>query len=195
MAQWPTGTVTFLCTDIEGSTRLWERDRAAMRVAVARQLAILESLIAVHHGVLYKTIGDGIQAAFASAEEALRAAVDAQRALLQETWADPPGPLRVRMALHAGEATPQDGDYLAAPLTRLARLLAIGHGGQILLTQAVQQLTRGALPAQVTLRDLGEHRLQDLLEPERVFQLLHPALPADFPPLTSLNARPTNLPR
>src|SRR3954454_23848507 len=131
MPDLPSGTVTFLCTDIEGSTALWERDRAAMREAVARQLAILHSLIAAHHGILYKTIGDGTQVAFASAEDALRAAVATQRALLQETWPDPPGPLQVRMALHAGEAVP-DGrdDYLAAPLNRLSRLLAAGHGGQ-----------------------------------------------------------------
>src|SRR3954447_19790348 len=94
----PRGTVTFLFTDIEGSTALWERDRAAMREAVARLLAILHSLIAAHHGVLFKTIGDGTQAAFASAEDALRAAVAAQRALLQETWPNPPGPVQVRMA-------------------------------------------------------------------------------------------------
>ena len=144
MAELPSGTVTFLFTDIEGSTALWERDRAAMRAAVDRQLAILQSLITAHHGVLFKTVGDGTQAAFASAEDALRAAVAAQRALLQETWTDPPGPGRVRMALHAGEAEPDErGDYLAASLNRLARLLAIGHGGQVLLTQAVQQLTRG----------------------------------------------------
>ena len=89
----------------------------------------------------------------------------------------------------------QRGDYLAAPLNRLSRLLATGHGGQVLLTQAVQQLTRGALPAGAALRDLGEHRLRDLLEPERVFQLLHPDLPAEFPPLKSLDTRPNNLPR
>src|SRR4051794_20656613 len=180
----PSGTVTFLFTDIEGSTALWEQDRAAMREAVERQLAILHSLIAAHHGVLFKTVGDGTQAAFASAEDAVHAAVAAQRALRQETWTDPPGPVRVRMALHAGEAAPDErGDYQAVSLNRLARLLAIGHGGQILLTQAVQQLTRGDLPAQVTLRDLGEHRLRDLLEPERVYQLVHPELPEEFAPL------------
>src|SRR4051812_10492532 len=139
MADLPSGTVTFLFTDIEGSTGLWERDRTAMREAVARHLAILHSLIAAHHGALYKTVGDGTQAAFASAEDAARAAVAAQRALLAEAWADPPGALRVRMALQAGEATPQDSDYLAAPPNRLSRLLAVGHGGQIVLTQAVQQ--------------------------------------------------------
>src|ERR671911_3085909 len=196
MTNLPSGTVTFLFTDIEGSTALWERDRQAMAAAVDRQLAILHSLITAHHGVLYKTVGDGTQAAFGTAEDALRAAVASQRALLAEAWTEPPGPLRVRMALHAGEAAPDaHGDYLAAPLNRLARLLATGHGGQILLTQTVQQLTRGALPPSTELRDLGEHRLRDLLEPEHVFQLLHPHLPGDFPPLSSLDARPHNLPR
>src|SRR5215207_5834260 len=191
----PSGTVTFLFTDIEGSTALWERDRAAMREAVDRQLAILHSLIAAHHGVLFKTIGDGTQAAFRTAEEALRAAVASQRALLAEDWGEI-GPIRVRMALHAGEAIPDaHGDYLAAPLNRLSRLLATGHGGQILLAQTVQQLTRGALPAGTTLQDLGEHRLRDLLEPEHVYQLRHPDLPDQFPPLKSLENRPNNLPR
>src|SRR3954471_21993182 len=106
MTDLPRGTVTFLFTEIAGATALWERDRAAMQEAVARQLAILHSLIAAHHGVLYKTIGDGTQAAFASAVDAVRAAVAAQRALLQETLPDSPGSLRVRMALHAGEAAP-----------------------------------------------------------------------------------------
>src|SRR5688500_2655148 len=161
MPDLPSGTVTFLFTDIEGSTALWERDRQAMREAVDRQLAILQSLITAHHGMLYKTIGDGTQAAFASAEETLRAAVASQRALLAEDWGEL-GPLRVRMALHAGEAAPDThGDYLAAPLNRLSRLLAAGHGGQILLAQTVQQLTRGGLPAGTELRDLGEHRLRD----------------------------------
>src|SRR4051812_47307295 len=154
MSDLPSGTVTFLFTDIEGSTALWERDRAAMRAAVDRQLAILHSLIAAHHGVLFKTVGDGTQAAFGTAEDALRAALASQRALLTEDWGDPPGPLRVRMALHAGEAVPDaQGDYLTAPLHRLSRLLSTGHGGQILLSQTVQQLTRGALPAGTALRD------------------------------------------
>jgi predicted ATPase/class 3 adenylate cyclase len=195
LGELPRGTVTFLFTDIEGSTALWEQDRAGMREAVDRQLAILHSLISAHHGVLYKTVGDGTQAAFASAEEALRAAVASQRALVAEDWGEM-GPLTVRMALHAGEAVPDArGDYLAAPLNRLARLLAAGHGSQILLARTVQQLSRGALPAGTELRDLGEHRLRDLLEPERVFQLVHPDLPTEFPPLKSLESRPNNLPR
>jgi class 3 adenylate cyclase len=195
MPDLPSGTVTFLFTDIEGSTALWERDRIAMREAVDRQLAILQSLISAHQGVLFKTVRDSTQAAFGTAEEALRAALASQRALLAEDWTDAPGPLRVRMALHAGEAVPDPrGDYLAAPLNRLARLLSTGYGGQILLSQAVQQLSRGALPAGTTLQDLGEHRLRDLLEPEHVFQLRHPELPTESPPLKSLENRPNNLP-
>jgi predicted ATPase/class 3 adenylate cyclase/Tfp pilus assembly protein PilF len=194
MPDLPSGTVTFLFTDIEGSMALWERDRAAMREAVARQLTILHSLIAAHHGVLYKTVGDGTQAAFGTAEDALRAALASQRALLAEAWVDPPGPLRVRMALHTAAATPQDRDYLAPGLNRLARLLAASHGGQVLLSLATQDLGRDALPAGAGLRDLGEHPLRDLYRPERVFQLLHPDLPADFPSLRTLATRPNNLP-
>ena len=135
-----------------------------------------------------------MQAAFPAAPQAVAAALTGQRALLDEDWGKTE-PLKVRMALHAGEAMPDDhGDYVAAPLNRLSRLLSTGHGGQILLSQTVQQLTRGVLPDGVDLRDLGEHRLRDLLEPERVFQLVHPDLPADFPPLKSLEIRPNNLP-
>ena len=165
-----------------------------MAAAVDRHLALLDAAIAAHRGIRFKTVGDGVQAAFPTAPQAIAATLDAQRALLAEDWSVGDR-LRVRMALHAGDAEPDArGDYLAAPLNRLARLLAVGHGGQVLLTQAVRQLTRGALPAGTELRDLGEHRLRDLLEPEHVYQLLHPELPADFPPLTSLDARSHNLP-
>src|SRR5918997_3182409 len=157
MPELPSGTVTFLFTDIEGSTPLWERDRAAMADAVQRHLHLLRAAIESHGGVLFKTVGDAVQAGFATAPDAIAAAVEAQRALLAEDWGEL-GALPVRMALHAGEAEPDvRGDYLAAPLNRLARLLATGHGGQILLSQKVQQLTRGALPADVALHDLREH--------------------------------------
>jgi predicted ATPase len=165
-----------------------------MREAVDRQLAILRNLISAHHGVLYKTIGDGTQAAFASAEEALRAAVASQRALVAEDWGDPPGPLRVRMALHAGMAEPRDGDYLAASLNRLARLLDAAHGEQILLSSTVAGLAREALPEAATLKALGEYRLRDILQPEEIFQLCHPALRQDFPPLNTPGHLPHNLP-
>ena len=194
MPDLPSGTVTFLFTDIEGSTALWERDRQAMATAVERHIALLDAAIQAHGGIHFKTVGDAVQAAFPTAPDAVIAAVDAQRALVAEEWGDL-GSLRVRMALHAGEAAPHDRDYLAAPLNRVSRLLATGHGGQILLTHVVQQLVRGELPPHTSLQDLGEHRLRDLLEPERVFQLLHPDLPDQFPPLKSLENRPNNLPR
>jgi predicted ATPase/class 3 adenylate cyclase len=190
----PSGTVAFFFTDIEGSTARWEANRPAMAAAVERHLAVLEAAITANGGTRFKTIGDSIQAVFPTAPQAIAAALDAQCALLAEDWGAV-GPLHVRMALHAGEAIPDErGDYLAAPLNRLARLLAAGHGDQILLSQAIQQLSRDALPERAALLDLGEHRLRDLLEPERVFQLRHPELPERFPPLRSLEARPTNLP-
>ena len=191
----PSGTVVFLFTDIEGSTRRWEEDATAADALVGRHLALLREAIEAHRGVLFKTVGDAVQAAFPTASGALAGALDGQRALLAEARS-PGGMPGVRMALHAGDAAPDArGDYLAAPLNRLSRLLAAGHGGQVLLTQAVQLLTRGALPEGASLRDLGEHRLRDLREPERVFQLLHPDLPAAFPPLLSVDARPNNLPQ
>jgi class 3 adenylate cyclase len=195
MPDLPRGTVTFLFTDIEGSTALWERDQAAMAAAVERHLALLDAAIQAHGGIHFKTVGDAVQSAFPTAPKALAAAVEGQRSLLSEDWGAL-GPLRVRMALHVGEAEPDaQGDYLAPALNRLSRLLSAGHGSQVLVSLAVRQLARDALPEGCSLRDLGEQQLRDLLEPERVFQLLHPDLPADFPPLRSLDARPNNLPR
>jgi predicted ATPase/class 3 adenylate cyclase len=195
LADLPRGTVTFLFTDIAGSTALWERDRAAMGIAVDRHLEHLGGSISAHGGVHFKTVGDSVQAAFPTAPDAVAAALTAQRALLAEHWAAA-APIRVRMALHTGEAIPDSrGDYLAAPLNRLSRLLATGHGGQILLTQTVQQLSRDALPPGIEFRHLGQHRLRDLLEPEHVFQLVHPDLPSEFPALRSLDIRPNNLPQ
>jgi predicted ATPase/class 3 adenylate cyclase len=194
MPELPHGTVTFLFTDIEGSTALWERNRQAMAAAVERHFVLLDAAIQAHGGIRFKTIGDAVQAAFPAAPAAVAAACDAQRTLLAEEWGEV-RTLPVRMALHAGEAEPDArGDYLAAPLNRLSRLLSAGHGSQILLSQTVQQLTRGALPQDAELRDLGQHRLRDLLDPERVFQLVHPDLPAVFPALKTLEGYPNNLP-
>ena len=194
MRDLPRGTVTFLFTDIEGSTALWERDRQAMAAAVARHLALLDAAIDALGGVHFKTVGDGLQAAFPTAPQAVTAAVVGQRALLAEDWGEI-GPLRVRMALHAGEAVAGcRGDYLAAPLNRLARLLDAAHGGQVLLSDAVAGLVRDALPDGVTLKALGEYRLRDILQPEEIFQLHHPELPATFPPLTTPGHVPHNLP-
>jgi len=195
MAALPAGMVTFLFTDIEGSTRLWERDRAAMTRAARRHDAILDAAISNHQGVLFKHVGDAAQAAFPTPLDAVFAAVEAQRALAAEPWPET-GPIRARMAIHSGEATPDSrGDYHQVPsLNRLARLMASGHGGQVLLSGAVRQAVNGALPGEVTLRDLGRHRLRDLLDPELITQLVIAGLPGEFPPLKTLEGHPTNLP-
>jgi predicted ATPase/class 3 adenylate cyclase len=193
MLELPSGTVTFLFTDIEGSTALWERDSQAMAAAVARHIALLDAAIQAHGGIHFKTVGDAVQAAFPTAPDAISAALDAQRSLITEEWGEI-GPLRVRMALHAGEAMVHNEEYQGPLLNRSARLLAIGQGTQILLSETAATLARDALPPEADLRELGEHRLPDLLEPECVFQLLHPDLPDEFPPLRTLEARPHNLP-
>src|SRR5215213_4212243 len=159
MTNLPSGTVTFLFTDIEGSTALWERDRATMADVIDRHLALLRTAIEVNEGVPFKVVGDAVQAAFPTAPQAVTAALAAQRALLVEDWGEL-GPLRVRMALHAGAAEPDDrGNYVAPALNRLSRLLSTGHGGQVLLSHAVLQLAQDDLPEQTAVRDLGEHRL------------------------------------
>jgi predicted ATPase/class 3 adenylate cyclase len=193
MVNLPRGTVTFLFTDIEGSTALWERDRQAMAAAVDRHLALLRAAIEAHCGVVFKVVGDAVQAVFATAPHALAAAVDAQQALQATSWPEILGPLRVRMGLHAGMAEPVDGDYLTPSLNRLARLLAAGHGGQVLMSATFHHLLEGDLPLGTRLRALGRHRLRDLLEPEEVFQVLAPGLEHEFPTLRSLPHHPTNL--
>src|SRR5215210_8847879 len=189
----PSGTVTFLFTDIEGSTRMWEREARAMRSALARHDEILKEAIETNGGFVFKTIGDAFCAAFSNVSDALEAAISAQRALLAEEW-DEESLIRVRMTLHAGAAEERGGDYFGPPLNRVARLLSAGHGGQILLSHTTQELTRDDLPEGASLRDLGQRRLKDLFRPERVFQLLSPDLPTSFPPLKTLDARINNLP-
>src|SRR5215207_4126190 len=192
MPDLPSGTVAFLFTDVEGSTALWERDRVAMATAVERHFALLREAIAEQDGILFKTIGDAIQAAFPTVPKAISAAIDAQIALRRADWGDL-GPLRVRMAIHAGEGIPRDGDYLAPALNRLSRVLVTGYGEQILLTDTARTLAT-TLPVGYALQDLGQHRLRDLLEAERIFQLCGPGLPAEFPSLKSLDRQPNNLP-
>ena len=178
----PTGTVTFLFTDIEGSTRLWESEQAAMQAALPRHDALVRQCIAHHGGYVFKTGGDAFCAAFHTAPDALAAALESQRAIHAERW---PGAakLRVRMALHTGAAELRDGDYFGAPLNRAARLLAAGHGGQTLLSESTHDLCRDHLPPLATAKALGEHGLKDLARREAVFQLCHPDLPQSFPPL------------
>ena len=193
MADLPTGTVTFLFTDIEGSTTRWEHHRAAMQQVLARHDAILRNEIARHDGHVFKTVGDAFYAVFTSAPDALEAALAAQHALAAEDWGAS-GAFRVRMALHTGATEQRDGDYFGPPLNRVARLLAAGHGGQVLLSAATQELVRDQLPPSAALRSLGEHRLRDLIRPEHIYQLLAPDLAGDFPPLRTLEHRPNNLP-
>jgi class 3 adenylate cyclase len=190
----PSGTVTFLFTDIEASTGRWEAHPDLMPAAFARQEAILRAAIAAQEGWAYKQIGDAFQAAFQTAPAAVTAALAAQRALAAEPWLEAIGPLRVRMALHTGAAEERGDDYVGPTLYRAHRLLSAGHGGQILLTAATYELVRDALPGEVSLLDLGEHRLKDLIRSEHIWQVVVAGLPADFPPLKTLNARPNNLP-
>ncbi|HZB08058.1 MAG TPA: tetratricopeptide repeat protein [Rubrobacter sp.] len=189
----PTGTVAILFTDIEGSTKLWERHPEAMQTALARHDEILRVAIEQHGGYVFKTVGDAFCSVFPTAPDALKAALESQRRLLSSEW-DETEPLRVRMALHVGVAEERDRDYFGPPVNRVARLMSAAHGGQVLLSLPAQELVRDQLPAQTSLRDLGQHRLKDLFRPERVFQLLAPELPSEFPPLRTLDAYRNNLP-
>ncbi len=186
----PSGTVTFLFTDIEGSTRLWETQATAMRAALARHDALLRHCIDAQGGHVFKTGGDAFCAAFHTAPDAVAAALEAQRALHHEPW--PAGaPLRVRMALHAGAVELRDGDYFGPALNKVARLLAAAHGGQVLMSESTHELCRDHLPPLVRAKPLGAHGLKDVERPEAVFQLSHPDLPQDFPPLRAV-APPTD---
>jgi class 3 adenylate cyclase len=189
----PTGTLTFLFTDIEGSTKLWEHDAPAMQMALTRHDEILKGAIEERGGYVFKTVGDAFCYAFTTATDALDAALEVQRTLFGEEWQET-DPLRVRMALHTGAAEERDGDYFGPPVNRLARVLSAGHGGQVLLSLPTQELVRDQLPVGTSLMDLGERRLKDLFRPERIFQPLAPELPSEFPPLRTLDAYRNNLP-
>jgi predicted ATPase/class 3 adenylate cyclase len=189
----PSGTVTFLFTDIEGSTERWERYRQAMQAAVGRHEDILHAAINAHDGYVFKTVGDAFCATFRTAPDALGAALDAQRELAKEDFSAVSG-LKVRMAVHTGLSYERSGDYFGPTVNRVARLLSIGHGGQVLVSGAASDLAQGELPPKITFRDLGAQRLKDLAQPEQVYQLVAPDLTQDFPPLRSLDALPNNLP-
>jgi len=193
MAEPPTGTTSFPFTDIEGSTKLWETYPDAMNLALARHDALLGGIIEEHGGQVFKTVGDAFCCAFGSASQAVTAALAIQCALDAEDWEVPDG-LRVRVAVHTGTAEERGGDYFGPTLNRVARLLSAGHGRQVLLSQAARDAASGDLPPGVGLQDMGEHRLKDLIQPERVFQLISARLPRDFPPLRTLTARLNNLP-
>jgi len=189
----PTGTVAFLFTDIEGSTQRWESHREAMDDAVKRHDGLLSEAIDRHNGYVFKAIGDAFCVAFARVSDAVAAAVDAQRALSTEDFSAVGG-LPVRMGLHAGEASERNGDYFGPAVNRVARLMSIGHGGQILVSGVMRDLAYRDLPAGASLLDLGSHRLKDLTEAEQVWQLTIAGLPAEFPELKALDTLPNNLP-
>src|SRR5215208_2755382 len=186
-------TLTFLFTDVEGSTSLWEKNPKAMSEALVRHDEILRTALETHDGHVFKTVGDAFHAAFPTAPKALSAALDAQRTLHRAEWEET-GPLRVRMALHTGAAEERAGDYFGPSLNRVARLLSAGRGSQVLLSLTTEELVRDELPEGVGLRDLGERRLKDLFRSEHVFQVTASGLPARFPPLNTLEARRNNLP-
>jgi predicted ATPase/class 3 adenylate cyclase len=189
----PSGTVTFLFTDIEGSTRLWESAPEAMRVAIARHDEIVRRAIEAHGGYVFATGGDGFAVAFARAGDAIAAAVDAQSALVAESL--PTGvDIRVRMGLHTGEVEERGGDYFGSAVNRAGRLMALAHGGQVVVSAATAELVGDTLPPEVTLVDLGEHLLRDLSRREHVFQVEAPGLGSGFPPLRSPDVLPGNLP-
>jgi predicted ATPase/class 3 adenylate cyclase len=189
----PTGMLAFLFTDIVGSTLLWERQPQAMERALARHDALLRQAIDADGGQVVHTAGDAFHAVFTTVAAALDAALAVQRSIAAEAWG-PIGTIQVRVAVHVGTAQLRDGDYFGPPLNRVARLRDAGHGGQILLSFSAQELVYDQLPPGVALRDLGEHRLKDLGRPERIFQVVAPDLPTDFPPLRTLDAYRHNLP-
>src|SRR6185312_8633857 len=182
----PTGTVTFLFTDVEGSTRLWEDHPDAMHDVLARHDEIVRGAIESHGGYVVKTTGDGFHAAFGTARDALEAALAAQQALARERPVQGVV-VKVRMGVHTGEARVRDGDYFGSELNRAARLMAVGHGGQVLVSEVAHRLA-----PDVAAVDLGSHYLKDVGE-FGVWQLTHASLQRDFPPLRTLTAT-NNLP-
>ena len=192
MADLPTGTVTFLFTDIEGSTRFWSERRGGMDEALVRHDEILRTAIGDNGGFVFAIGGDAFSAAFRTAQEALAAAVSAQLGLTGEDWGEVP--LRVRMGVHTGEAEERDDNYFGPAVNESARLMSAGHGGQILLSETAQRIAGDRLPDDVVLVDLGEHRLKDLDRPVRVYQITHPSLVVEFPALRGWAETRNNLP-
>ena len=194
MKNLPTGTVTFLFTDIEGSTRLLQDlGDAGYDLALADYRRLLRDAFRTRNSHEVETQGDGFLAVFRSGRDAIAATVAAQRAVAGHRWPRD-CPVRVRMGLHTGEAIASESGYVGLDVHRAARICAAGHGGQILLSEATRGIVESDLSDGITLRDLGEHRLKDLARPHRLFQIVAPDLPADFPPLKALDVLPNNLP-
>ena len=188
------GVTTFLFTDIQGSTRLWEHEAERMRPALARHDAIVRAAVESHRGDVVKMSGDGVHAAFADPADAVAAALAIQLQLGAPQTEDAIR-LEARCGLHAGVSERRDKDFFGTAVNRAARIMSVGHGGQVLLSEAVAALVRERLPRDVSLRDLGSVRLRDLSQPERLYQVLHAALRQEFPALRSLEAIPNNLPQ
>jgi predicted ATPase/class 3 adenylate cyclase len=196
-ANLPTGTVTFLFTDIEGSTKLAQEHPDAMPALLAQHNEILAHSIQTHNGYIFEIVGDSFTAAFHSATDALNAAIDAQLSLFNTSWT--PAPIKARMGIHTGTAQLNDASSSTvytgyATLASTQRIMSAGHGGQILLSRVTRELVRDLLPSNTELLDLGEKRLKDLLRPEQLFQLNITGLPITFPPLKTLDSFPNNLP-
>ncbi len=192
MAEHPSGTVTFMFTDIEGSTGLWEKFPAEMKAALETHDGLLRNTIENNKGYVFKTVGDAFCAAFDTAEDALTAAIEIQSALKNQNWKN--CPIKVRIALHSGISEERDGDYFGPTLNRTARIEAAGHGGQVLLSAACHELLKDNLPEKISLKNLGLRRLKDLERAEQIYQADIIGEEAEFPPLKTLDIRPNNLP-
>ncbi|HEV8236258.1 MAG TPA: adenylate/guanylate cyclase domain-containing protein, partial [Gemmatimonadaceae bacterium] len=194
MSELPSGTVTFVFTDLATSTRLWDEQPEAMRAALARHDELLASAVYARGGHVLKNTGDGMLAVFPRPDAAVLAAVDGQRALNVEDWGLI-GSLRARMGLHTGVAEERDGDYFGPVLNRAARLMAMAHAGQVLCSQATTDLVRDSMSAEIGFIELGGYQLRDLQRPEVVFQVTHRDLATDFPRLRAASGGGGNLPR
>lgn len=195
MSALPVGTVTFLFTDIEGSTRLWEQNPQEMRSALAKHDAILKESIESNNGQIVKTTGDGIHAVFSKAMDAINASILAQGSFqTSEFFKNSQVSINVRMGLHTGEAELRDGDYFGGTLNRASRIMSIGYGGQTLISGTTLQIAQEHLPAEVSVLDLGRHQLKGLIKSERIFQISTPDLQQEFPPLKSQSHPTNNLP-
>ncbi|HWH24901.1 MAG TPA: adenylate/guanylate cyclase domain-containing protein, partial [Candidatus Limnocylindria bacterium] len=188
------GTLTLVFTDIEGSTALLRRLGDGYADLLAAHHRIVREVFGAHGGSERDSAGDGFYYSFPSARAALAGAVEAQHRLFAQRWPDGVE-VRVRMSLHTGEPVSAQVGLVGMDIHRAARICAAGHGGQVLVSQTARELIGSELPAGTRLVDLGEHRLKDLAEPQRIFQVAADGLPADFPPLRTLDARPNNLPR
>jgi predicted ATPase/class 3 adenylate cyclase len=186
--------LTFLFTDLENSSHLWEQAPTAMQDALARHDAILRAAILDHHGRIVKTTGDGMHAVFESAFDAIQAALSGQQAISAITWPVETGPLKVRMGLHTGESQEREGDYYGATVNEAARIMSLGHGGQVLLSEVTVLMLRSQKPTGITFTNLGAHGLKGLAQPVVIYQLNHPDLAAEFPPLKSASVPKHNLP-